>query len=66
MTTDVQTTTPESPPTEQLDSASRLRRSLSLLGSLQGYIGLVLIVLVGVITKGQIFWNQQNLTQAIG
>jgi len=66
MTTDVQTTAPESPPTQQLDSASRLRRSLSLLGSLQGYIGLVLIVLVGIITKGQIFWNQQNLTQAIG
>lgn len=44
----------------------RLRQTLSLLGSLQGYIGLVLVILIGIVTKGQVFWNQQNLTNAIG
>lgn len=44
----------------------RFRRSLSTLGSLQGYIGLVLVVAIGMITKGQVFWNQQNLTNAVG
>ncbi|HWE88942.1 MAG TPA: ABC transporter permease [Pseudonocardiaceae bacterium] len=43
----------------------RLARMLPALGSLQGYIGLVLVVLIGIITKGQIFWNQTNLTNAI-
>jgi ribose transport system permease protein len=44
----------------------RVRQMLSLLGSLQGYIGLVAIVLIGIITKGQVFWNEQNLTNAVG
>jgi ribose transport system permease protein len=44
----------------------RMRQALGLLGSLQGYVGLVLIVMIGIITKGQVFWNQQNLTNAIG
>jgi ribose transport system permease protein len=43
----------------------RLRRVLPALGSLQGYIGLVLVIAIGMITKGQIFWNQTNLTNAI-
>jgi len=41
-------------------------RLLSLLGSLQGYIGLVLVVVAGILTKGDVFWNQQNLTNAVG
>ena len=41
-------------------------RALSLLGSLQGYIGLVLVVVAGILTKGDVFWNQQNLTNAVG
>jgi ribose transport system permease protein len=44
----------------------RVRQALGLLGSLQGYIGLALIVAIGIVTKGQVFWNQQNLTNAIG
>jgi ribose transport system permease protein len=32
---------------------------------MQSYVGLVLIICVGLITKGQIFWNQTNLTNAI-
>ena len=66
MSTDVQTPEQDSPPAEELDATSRFRRSLSLLGSLQGYIGLVLIIMIGIITKGQTFWNQENLTNAIG
>jgi ribose transport system permease protein len=69
MSTDVQTPDEEradSAPTDELDATSRLRRSLSLLGSLQGYIGLVLIIMIGIVTKGQTFWNQENLTNAIG
>jgi ribose transport system permease protein len=44
----------------------RVRQTLSLLGSLQGYIGLVLVIVIGIVTKGQTFWNQQNLTNAVG
>lgn len=44
----------------------RARQTLSLLGSLQGYIGLVLVIVIGIVTKGQTFWNQQNLTNAVG
>ncbi|MFL6071882.1 MAG: ABC transporter permease [Mycobacteriales bacterium] len=44
----------------------RLVRALPALGSLQGYIGLVLVVLLGIVTKGDVFWNQTNLTNAIG
>src|SRR6266496_55716 len=52
---------PEAPP-----ARDRLRQALSLLGSLQGYIGLVLVIMIGIVTKGQTFWNQQNLTNAVG
>ncbi len=45
---------------------TRLQRILPLLGSLQGYIGLVLIVLIGVWTKGGIFFDIDNFTRAIG
>ncbi|MGI8680041.1 MAG: ABC transporter permease [Jatrophihabitans sp.] len=46
--------------------SERVRQTLSLLGSLQGYIGLIAIVVIGIVTKGLVFWNQQNLTNAIG
>jgi ribose transport system permease protein len=68
-----ETTTP--PETEQPPGAphGRLRRSarwsrahvMPALGSLQAYIGLILIVLIGIITKGQTFWNQTTLTDAV-
>ena len=45
---------------------TRTRRLLPVLGSLQGYIGLILVVLLGLSTKGEVFWNQTNLTNAIG
>ena len=44
----------------------RIRRALPLLGSLQGYIGLVLIVLIGIVTQGGRFANVDNITNAIG
>ncbi|NKI43435.1 ABC transporter permease [Streptomyces physcomitrii] len=44
----------------------RLRRLLPLFGSLQSYIGLVLIFAAGVATKGDVFLNQTNLTNAVG
>ncbi|GGM01796.1 ABC transporter permease [Nakamurella endophytica] len=44
----------------------RARRILPLLGSLQGYIGLVLIVLIGIGTQGGRFANVDNITNAIG
>jgi len=44
----------------------RIKRIVPLLGSLQGYIGLVLIVLIGVWTKGNIFFDIDNFTRAIG
>ncbi|HLZ58167.1 MAG TPA: ABC transporter permease [Ktedonosporobacter sp.] len=44
----------------------RFTRVLSVLGSLQGYIGLILIVGFGILSKGDIFWNGINLTNAIG
>jgi ribose transport system permease protein len=45
---------------------TRLRRLLPVLGSLQGYIGLILVILLGLSTKGEVFWNQTNLTNAVG
>jgi len=59
------------PPTEPTLAGSgpltgRLARVLPVLGSLQGYIGLVLVVLLGILTKHEEFLNQQNLTNAIG
>lgn len=44
----------------------RARRVLPLLGSLQGYIGLVLIVGIGIWTQGGRFANVDNITNAIG
>lgn len=45
---------------------ARFLRILSVLGSLQGYIGLVLIVGYGILSKGDVFWNGTNLTNAVG
>lgn len=45
---------------------TRMGRLLPVLGSLQGYIGLILVVLLGLATKGEVFWNQTNLTNAVG
>jgi len=46
-------------------AVERLRRAASALGSLQSYIGLLLVIAVGIATKGAVFWNQTNLTNAI-
>ncbi|MEU6420016.1 ABC transporter permease [Streptomyces spiralis] len=54
------------PDTSGAAAPGRLRRLLPLFGSLQSYIGLVLIFAVGVATKGDIFLDQTNLTNAIG
>jgi len=53
------------PVPERPGSVERLRGALPALGSLQSYIGLVLVIAVGVGTKGAVFWNQTNLTNAI-
>jgi len=53
------------PVPERPGAVERLRRALPALGSLQSYIGLVLVIAVGVGTKGAVFWNQTNLTNAI-
>lgn len=45
---------------------NRLARLLPILGSLQGYIGLILVIALGLATKGEVFWNQTNLTNAVG
>lgn len=42
------------------------RRALSLLGSLQGYVGLVLVLAFGIVTRGDTFLSQANLTNAVG
>ena len=63
-----ETTVRKAPPAEPSGPRTpreRLRRILPALGSLQGYIGLVLVIVIGISTKGQIFWNQTNLTNAI-
>ncbi|MGI8695525.1 MAG: ABC transporter permease [Mycobacteriales bacterium] len=44
----------------------RWGRVLSVLGSLQGYVGLVLVIAFGIISKGHIFFNSINLTNAVG
>lgn len=51
----------EHPPTVP----ERLRKLLPKLGSAQGYIGLLLVMLLGIATKGELFWNQTNLTNAV-
>lgn len=58
----------ETPPVPEPAGGGRreqLRGLLSLLGSLQGYIGLILVVAFGILSKGQTFWNSQNITNAI-
>jgi ribose transport system permease protein len=45
---------------------TRLRRVLPVLGSLQGYIGLILIFAIGVATKGSQFADIDNITNAVG
>jgi ribose transport system permease protein len=47
-------------------ASSNLKRTLAMLGSLQGYIGLVLVLAFGIISKGDVFLNQSNLTNAVG
>lgn len=47
-------------------ATTRARRVLPILGSLQGYIGLILVIIVGVWTKGGQFANPDNITNAIG
>lgn len=44
----------------------RVLRVLPVLGSLQGYIGLLLVVAYGILSKGELFWNGTNLTNAVG
>jgi ribose transport system permease protein len=45
---------------------SNVARLLPYLGAAQAYIGLLLIVGYGVISNGSTFWNQTNLTNAVG
>src|SRR3954471_18268387 len=65
-------TADETPPASTVAAASppgmrtRLRRLLRVSGSLQAYIGVVLVILLGLATKGEVFWNQTNLTNAVG
>jgi ribose transport system permease protein len=42
------------------------RRAASVLGSMQGYIGLILVLAFGIITRGDVFLSQANLTNAVG
>lgn len=64
--TDTALTTPaDAPPREPRTARGHIARILPALGSLQGYIGLVLVIAAGIATKGQIFWNQTNLANAI-
>lgn len=53
-------------PDENRRGSGRWSRLLAMLGSLQGYIGLILVIAAGVITKGDTFLNQANLTNAVG
>ncbi|RII14744.1 Ribose transport system permease protein RbsC [Streptomyces sp. YIM 130001] len=48
------------------DVRTRAKRLLPWLGSLQSYIGLVLIVAIGIATQGDTFLDQTNLTNAVG
>jgi ribose transport system permease protein len=51
---------------EQGGIRARVLRVIPVLGSLQGYIGLILVVAYGLISKGELFWNGTNLTNAVG
>lgn len=44
----------------------RWLRVLSLFGSVQGYVGLALVVAIGILSKGDVFYSQRNITNAIG
>ncbi len=55
----------EAPP-PQIPLVRRASRVLPMLGSLQGYIGLIVVIAAGVITKGSIFFDGTNLTNAVG
>lgn len=44
----------------------RAGRLLPVLGSLQTYIGLILVIIAGIITKGSIFLDPTNLSNAVG
>jgi ribose transport system permease protein len=65
MTQTIMSAPDQVPPELRRPRHERLARILPALGSLQGYIGLVLVIAVGAITKGQEFWNQTNLLNAI-
>lgn len=47
------------------EKPSKVRSVLPLLGSLQGYIGLVLVIAIGIITQGDRFLSVTNLTNAV-
>ncbi|MGH3096876.1 MAG: ABC transporter permease [Streptosporangiales bacterium] len=53
-------------PDENRRGSGRWSRLLGVLGSLQGYIGLILVIAAGIVTKGDTFLNQANLTNAVG
>ncbi|GAA2432878.1 ribose ABC transporter permease [Actinomadura vinacea] len=53
------------PPSGKDPGPGRARR-LPAIGSLQGYIGLLLVIALGIATKGDVFLNETNLTNAIG
>lgn len=59
------TGTSPAPAPGRMSAGERFRRALPALGSLQSYIGLILVVGAGIATKGLVFWNQTNLTNAI-
>jgi ribose transport system permease protein len=61
----VRTAPADAPPEEPGTPRATIARILPALGSLQSYIGLVLVIVAGIATKGQIFWNQTNITNAI-
>ncbi|MGI8414707.1 MAG: ABC transporter permease, partial [Nakamurella sp.] len=44
----------------------RIRRIMPLLGSMQGYIGLVLVIIIGIVTQGSKFADATNFTNAVG
>ncbi|MGI8828110.1 MAG: ABC transporter permease [Chloroflexota bacterium] len=57
------------PPAEAVEHGvirHRLLRAASVLGSLQGYIGLILIVAYGIASQGSVFLDGTNLTNAVG
>lgn len=56
----------DAPPEEQRTPLAQAKRLLPVLGSLQGCIGLVLVVVIGIATKGDTFLDSTNLTNAVG